>query len=722
MLENLKKEMDGLDVANHELIYDILMSRGYRAHYKDGVVKARGYAAAVLFREGRKHIYENDKIVGSVWGQYAPKGTYTEAEFAHAKRITESYGRRTFRSNYSHYAPDFETPLTIGIGGILRKIEKSMEKHQDDAKKVEFLESALISMQGFSQMIAGYGAAAEEKAGEVKLEAQKKELMKAAGICKKIATEPPESFREALQLIWLIHVSFLYQRRGAPALGRLDQLLYPFYEKDTAAGVLTKEEATDLLSHMLYKIQERALIPGEPAPRGSDIVNIALAGRTREGKCAVNALSYLLLDAVRACNIPGPNLSARMHKDIPDSFWDACISLIGTGIGYPALMNDDVNIPMMMRYGYSPEDSNDYSMVGCIENFPAGKQPPWSDSGYNTPKYLELTLGNGRCMQTGVQMGPETGAPETLDTMEKFMAALEAQMEYGAAECVALFENENVRLNPERYTQPYMSCYCRDCIDRGLDMNMGGAIYPAFHGLGCMGVATMADSLAAIEKVVYTDKTVTLSELCTALEKDFEGYEELRKQLLAVPKYGNNNDFVDKYAQWFVEVHDRLFESYRTPSGGRIVPLTASNTGNIGAGKLIAATPDGRKNGIPLSDAASPMYGMDKEGVTSTLLSVSKPDYTFSFGSVVNQKFTPAAFETKENRDKLKALIKVYFARGGQELQINSISRNVLIDAMENPEKYASLVTRVSGFSAFYTNMSKPIQEDILRRTEHSNM
>ncbi len=719
MLENLKQEMKSLDVASHELMYDILMSRAYRAHYKDGVVKARGYAAATLFSETRKHIYANDKIVGSVWGEYAPKGTFTEAELAHAKKITESYGRRTFRSNYSHYAPDFETPLAIGVGGMLRKIETSMEKHQGDVKKVEFLESMYISMQGFSEMVVGYGEAAEEKAAEADDKAQKKELLKAAEICKKIATEPPETFREALQLIWLIHVGFLYQRRGAPALGRLDQLLYPFYKKDVETGILTKEEATDLLSHMLYKVHERALIPGEPAPRGSDIVNIALAGRTRDGKCAVNTLSYLFLDAVRACNIPGPNLSARMHKDIPEDFWDACLSLIGTGIGYPALMNDDVNIEVMKRYGYSEADSNDYAMVGCIENFSAGKQPPWSDSGYNTPKYLELTFGNGRCMQTGVQMGPATGAPETLDTMEKFMAALKAQMEYGAAEVVALFENENVRFNPERYTQPFLSCFCLDCIDRGLDINMGGAVYPAAHGFGCMGVATMADSLAAIEKVIYTDKTVKLSELCTALQNDFEGYEELRKQLLDVPKYGNDNDFVDKYAQWFVEEHDRIFAAYRTPSGGRFMPFTASNTANIVAGKQVAATPDGRKNGAPLSDAASPMYGMDKKGVTSTLLSVSKPDYNFSGGSVVNQKFSPSTFASKENRDKLKALIKVYFARGGQEIQINSISRDVLTDAMENPEKYASLVTRVSGFSAFYTKMSRPIQEDILRRTEH---
>jgi len=506
------------------------------------------------------------------------------------------------------------------------------------------------------------------------------------------------------------------------ALGRLDQYLYPFYQRDREEGRLTKEEATDLLAHMLYKIQERRLLPDEPICHGSDVVNIAVAGRTRDGKSAVNDLSYLVVEAVRACNISGPNLSARMHGEIPEDFWDSCISLIGTGLGYPALMNDDVNIAALRKCGYDEADCNDYSMVGCIETFMTGKQPPWTDGRYNSPKFLELALGNGRCLQTGTQLGPKTGAVETLDSMEKLLDAVEAQMVFGAAEYVALFENANQGINAKRYTQPYLSCYCRDCIDRGLDINMGGALYPSAHGIGCMGIATMADSLAAIEKVVFIDKAVTLANLCQALRQDFEGYASLRQLLLKAPKYGNNDEFVDKYARWFVEVHYRVFEKYRTPDGGRYVLGIASNVSNIPAGLEIAATPDGRKNKEPISDAASPMYGKDFSGVTSTILSVSKPDYTLAaVGTVLNQKFSPVLFSNKENRDKIKKLIQVYFARGGQEIQINSISREILEDAMENPEKYATLVTRVSGFSAFYTTLRKDIQKDILKRTEHSN-
>ncbi len=722
MLENLKTEVMAEDFSTYVNINTLLIAEGYRSHYDDGAVLARGYATAAVFRNHEKHIYENDRIVGSIRGQHAPVEKYTEAERAYAKKIEDSYGRRDFSKNNDHYAADFETPLAIGVGGMLKKIEAAMQEHAGDAEKIEFLQSAYISMEGFSDMIREYGEAAEKKAVKVADAEKKQNLLTAAAICRKLALEAPETFHEAVQLVWLIHISFCYERRFAMALGRVDQYLYPFYERDIAAGRLTKEEATDLLAHMFYKIQERRIFPEEPRSHGSDVVNIAVGGRTRDGKNAVNALSYCVVGAVRAAGIPGPNLSARMHAEIPDDFWDDCISLIGTGLGYPALMNDDINIASLKRCGYDEADCKDYSMVGCIENFMTGKQPPWSDGRYDSPKYLEYALGNGRCLQTGVMRGIETGPVEEFDSMETLLKAVEKQMTFGAAEYVALFENENIRYNAKRYTQPYLSCYCRDCIDRGLDINCGGAVYPSAHGIGCMGIATMADSLAAIEKVVFTDKTVTLAELTEALRQNFEGYEELRQRLLKAPKYGNDDDFVDKYARWFVEVHHRVFEKYRTPDGGRYTIGIASNVSNIPAGKLLAATPDGRLNGEPMSDAASPMYGRDTAGVTSTLLSVSKPDYTKSaVGTVVNQKFSPVLFSTKENRDKIKALIKVYFARGGQEIQINSISREILKDAIENPEKYATLVTRVSGFSAFYTTLRKDIQEDILKRTEHSN-
>ena len=252
---------------------------------------------------------------------------------------------------------------------------------------------------------------------------------------------------------------------------------------------------------------------------------------------------------------------------------------------------------------------------------------------------------------------------------------------------------------------------------------MGGAKYPAAHGACAMGVGTVADSLAAIEKLVFTDKVMTLAEMRDILNADFVGYEKEQKMMLDCPKYGNNDDFVDKWAVWFVEKHAEIFDKYRTFSGGPVYIAIASNTSNIPAGGEIGATPDGRKSQEPLSDAASPMHGVDFNGPTAALLSLSKPDYSYSAtGTVVNQKYPPIMFTDDEKRKKLGALIRVYFNRGGQEIQINSVSRDILYDAMYNPDNYKSLVVRVSGFSAFYTTLGWSVQNDILKRTEHESI
>ena len=298
------------------------------------------------------------------------------------------------------------------------------------------------------------------------------------------------------------------------------------------------------------------------------------------------------------------------------------------------------------------------------------------------------------------------------------MACLEQQIDAGVKEYVQGFRAYNDVPDPQNYTSPFLSCFCKACIQRARDINMGGSMYPSVHGAALMGVGTMSDSLAAIEKVIFIDQAATLQTLADAMKANFEGYDDLRELLLAAPKYGNNDPFVDKYAVWFTSYLSDQFDLYRTRDGGGMYTAMAANTSNIWAGRQIGATPDGRRAGEPLSDAASPTYGRDRKGATSTLQSVSKPDYTrCACGTVVNQKYSPAMFEDGK-REKLAALIRVYFAKGGQEIQINATSAEVLRDAMEHPEQYASLVVRVSGFSAFYVTLDRAVQEDILRRTQ----
>jgi pyruvate formate-lyase/glycerol dehydratase family glycyl radical enzyme len=694
-----------------------LLFQGFAEHLDDPVSIARAYAIQSLFTKHEKHIYKNDLIVGSIRGIFYTGDEITDNDLDYAARLVNSYGANTFKTNADHYAPNYETFLSDGISGTLDKIEKSAEKHKNDIdaqKKLDFLKAAKISMQAFREMVIQYGEKARLMALEISDRTERYNLLEISRICFKLADEKPETYREALQLIWLAHVAFVLEGRYAMALGRLDQYLYPYYANDVNKGILTRDKALELMECTLYKIYEHRYFGGD------DVVNIAIAGVKRDGSPGLNEVSYIILEAVRNCNIPGPNLSARLYKGIPDEFIDECLKVIGTGLGYPAMMNDEVNIPALHRHGYSLEDSRNYCMVGCIENFITGKQPPWSDGRYNTPKYLELALNNGKCMLTGVQMGPKTGEPSELDTMEKLMQAFKKQMIYGAADYMARFRNENDRYNKTAYTQPFLSCFCDDCIERGLDINDGGAVYPSVHGAGCMGIATVADSLAAVEYVVYNNKMTTLQTLRDALMANFEGYDDLRNELIRAPKYGNNIDFVDKYAVWYVDVHEEIFSKYRTRDGGPIYIAIASNVNNISAGREVAATPDGRKSREPLSDAASPAQGADKRGPTAVVHSITKPDYRkVSCGTVLNQKYSPEMFKNPEKRAKLLGLIKVYFSKGGQEIQINSVSREVLKDAMENPQNYKNLVVRVSGFSAFYITLDRAVQNDILERTEH---
>lgn len=737
-LEQLKQEV-GQPLDGAVNLTPILMAQGYRDHFDEPVPISRAYAFEALVTRHVKHVYLHDRIIGSIRGKLGVPGQgsdVTQAALDQAVRLVQSYGSNTFWTNTDHFAPDYATLLADGIGGTRERIRRSRSAFaakdagscagDDNAKTAlsgkntdkhrVFLQAADLCMQAFSVMVQQYGEAASAMAASLDDDFQeiKNNLMESARICRKLATSKPDTFHEALQLVWLAHIAFLYEGRYAMAFGRLDQYLYPFYQADREAGHLSRETAIELVGCMLYKIGESRLFGQD------DVVNIAIAGRRPDGSGGLNELSYVVLEAVRQCNIPGPNLSARIYEGIDDAFLDACLQVIGTGLGYPALMNDEINIPALSRHGYAIEDCRDYCMVGCIENFIAGKQPPWSDGRYNSPKYLELALNNGRCLLTGAAMGPETGDPDRFLTMSDLMSALERQMAHGAAEYMAIFNNENDRYNRVHYTQPFLSCFCQSCIERGLDINDGGALYPSVHGAGCMGIATMSDSLAAIEQLVYQEKTVSLTTLLDALAADFIGYEDLRTRLLRAPKYGNNDDFVDKYAVWFVDCHDRIFARYRTHDGGAIYTAIASNVSNIPAGREVAATPDGRKSRQPLSDAASPAQGADRNGPTSAVQSIAKPDYTkVSCGTVLNQKYSPIMFTDPKKRARLLALIKVYFAQGGQEIQINSVSRRMLQDAIDHPEAYKNLVVRVSGFSAYYTQLDPNIQHDILERTEH---
>ena len=683
---------------------------GLRKHPDAPMSLRRAEAVVSELTEPKAWIYPSDVIAGS-WRPLVE--ILPEDEFQEARSFVRDLPERDFTTHADHYAPDYRMITTLGIPGMLNFIDLSMQAHGKEPDRLRFLSEMKIAFSGFRSFVQGYAEKAESLKGSKGYNDERLSFI--ADNCKAIVERAPETFAEALQLVWFCHLAFCYEGRYAMALGRMDQYLYPFFAKDIERGTLTEEKATELLENAFAKIHERPVL----FHGGDDVVNICIGGTSPDGSCDVNRLSYCVLHAVKNCNVPGPNLSARITHHTPDDFLDECLQSIGTGLGYPALMNDEVNLAALGRYGYEPEDLYNYCMVGCIENFITGKQPPWNDGRFDTPRYFEYLFNRGKGIRIVEESGIDTGDVSEISSMDELMRRYEQQIAYGAKKYVESFNRKHTLPHPEDLTSPFLSCFARECIERGLDINMGGTKYPSVHGACMMGIGTVCDSLAAIEKVVFVDHEATLQEIGDAMRCNFEGMEDLRAKLLAAPKYGNNDPFVDKYAEWFVRFSISCFDQYRTYDGGYYYTAMAANTANIYSGKGTSATPDGRLAMEPISDAASPTYGRDVNGPTATVLSLSVPNYcVVACGSVVNQKFMPSMF-TDENRKKLAALIRVYFKRGGQEMQINSVSPDVLRAAMITPEEYENLIVRVSGFSAYYTQLNRDTQNDILNRTEH---
>ena len=705
LTEALKVEMRQATIG--EFCPEHFRGMGYQRSIAVTPACKRADGIAALLTGPIPHIYQSDLIVGSIRPLFV---SLTDTERQAARDAAVPFPERRFISNKDHYAPDYETVLSVGIGGLLSNIDASKKAHAGNEEALDLLNAMARTLRALQEMLRAYAQRAETLIGTAGYDSER--LAAVAERCLAIVEAAPKSFAEGLQLLWMIHTCFLYEGRYAMALGRLDQLLYPLYRCDIDSGTITAPMATELLENVFVKICERRFYRN-----ADDVVNICIGGVDADGKSSVNDLSYCILEAVRGVNLPGPNLSARIAPDTPDEFLDTCLKVIGTGLGYPALMNDTVNMAALRRYGYDEADVRNYSMVGCIENFMTGQQPPWSDGRFDTPRFLEYALLDGEGFDKS-RKGLKPPPLSKLATMDAFMSELERQLAHGVREYVEDFNAKNVIRDPKNHTSPFLSCFCKLCIERGRDINMGGAKYPSVHGAALMGVGTISDALAAIEQVVFIDKAATLTDIADAMRQNFVGYEKLRHRLLAAPKYGNDHPLPDKYAVWFTAFLADEFDKYRTHDGGGIYIAMAANISNIDAGHRIGATPDGRLAGEPLSDAASPTYGRDKTGVTATLLSLAKPDYTrCACGTVVNQKFYPDIFEDGK-RQKLLSLIRVYFAKGGQELQINATDTETLRDAMEHPERYASLVVRVSGFSALYVTLDREVQEDILRRTQ----
>ncbi len=603
--------------------------------------------------------------------EYAPEDQSRDAE------LLREIGGRTFPEHSDHHAPDYPTLLRLGLGGLRERIRDSIGR-QSDPDRATFLRSMEIAVDGASAFMRRYARVTEH-----------------AGMMDHLAESPPRTFREAVQLVYSFHTMMQIDDRYAMAFGRLDQYLYPFYQADG----LPDDEALAILEHFFAKITA-----------DEDVQNIAIGGvRPQDGSDATNALSSLILEACRRVGRPGGNVTARLHRDTPQAFSEKCAEVIRTGIGYPAVVNDEVMIPALADLGIPLEDARDYCFVGCIETAIAGKTAPWADSRFSLLRCVDLALSDGD--------------PATWDGFYG------AYIERMRAELRAHVEAMNAAKMPTHsraadFTSPLMSTLTADCIERGLDLNDGGARYAANHGVAGMGIGITADALMAVKRFVYDERRFTLDELRGMVAANFDGFEPERRLLLTgAPKYGNDVAEVDDIAVRATRDFGVELLKYRTPQGGYYWGLMAANVQNISAGQELGATPDGRLACQPVSDAASPTFGRDVSGLTATVRSISKLPYEVCHGgNVVNFKLHPSAILGEAGLKALAALIRTCFRLGGEEMQFNTVGAEVLRDAVEHPDDHRDLIVRVSGFSAHFAALSRVVQEDILSRTEHGKV
>ena len=562
---------------------------------------------------------------------------------------------------------------------------------------------------------------------------RKKELLEIARILGKVPYEPSQTMHEAVQSMWLIHLVLQIESNGhSLSYGRMDQYLYPYYKSDLENGIITEESACELMTNLWLKtftINKIRSWSHTQFSAGSPLYqNVTVGGQTVDKKDAVNDLSYLILKSVAQTRLPQPNLTVRYHAGLDDNFMKEAIEVVKLGFGMPAFNSDEIIIPSFINKGVKEEDAYNYSAIGCVETAVPGK---WGYrctgmSFLNFPKSLLIAMNDGVDLGSGVKVAEGVGH---FVNMTSF-----ADVEKAWDKIVRDFTRHSVIIETccdmvleETVPDILCSSLVEDCIGRGKTLKEGGAVYDFISGLQ-VGIANMADSLAAIKKCVFEDKSITTSELWEALQNDFEGENGTRIQnlLIAAPKYGNDDDFVDNLIRDAYNVYIDEIKKYhntryqRGPIGGVYYAGTSSISANVGQGRGTLATPDGRKAGTPLAEGCSPSHAMDKNGPTSVFKSVSKlPTEQITGGVLLNQKVTPQVLEKPEDSMKLIALLRTFFNRlHGYHVQYNVVSRDTLLDAQANPDKHRDLIVRVAGYSAFFNVLSKQTQDDIIERTE----
>lgn len=642
----------------------------------------------------------------------------------------------------AHLAVNYERILKDGLRGYEKRVkEYKASLDLTDPESIDkycFYNAVLIVLEAVRNFANRYSVLAKDLAEKELNQERKIELLEISRICSKVPYEPAETFREAVQSVWFIQLILQIESNGhSLSYGRFDQYMYPYYNRDIKNGTIKESEALELLTCLWIKTLTINKVRSQAhtlSSAGSPMYqNVTIAGQTIDKKDAVNDLSFLVLKSVAQTRLTQPNLTVRYHKNINKHFLDECVEVMRLGFGMPALNNDEIIIPSFMDWQVKEEDAYNYSAIGCVETAVPGK---WGYrctgmSYINFPRMLLCTMNNGVDLTSNKRFTKGYGYFTKMESYEELLKAWDKTIREITRYSV-IVENVIDKASERDVPDILCSALTDDCIARGKTIKEGGAVYDFISGLQ-VGIANMADCLAAIKKLVYEEKKITKQELWDAILDDFSSPENKKIQEMLIreaPKYGNDDDYVD---QLIVEAYDSYIEEIekypntrynRGPIGGIRYAGTSSISANVGQGMSTMATPDGRNAFEPLAEGCSPAHNSDKNGPTAVFKSVSKlRTNKITGGVLLNQKMTPQMLSTEENRQKLELLIKTFFNRlHGYHVQYNIVSKETLIDAQKHPEKHKDLIVRVAGYSAFFNVLSKKTQDDIIGRTEQSLM
>ena len=662
-------------------------------------------------KSNREKIFEN---LDQSWKDAYEAGVFTEFQEQRAPGHTV-LGKKMFGKGFL----DLKEDIAREIGQLDFFNDPKAYHKREELKAMDIAAEAIIL---FAER---YAEELEKRAQEEPYADRKIELMQMAKICRKVPAHAPETFHEALQHYWFIHVGVITEVNPWDSFnpGRLDQHLMPFYEKENQAGTLDEKQAKELLSSFWIKFNNHPAPPkiGVTAKESStytDFSLINLGGVKEDGSDAVNEMTFILLDVIEEMRLLQPSSMIQVSKKNPDRFIKRTAKIIKTGFGQPSVFNTDAIIQELLNQGKDLTDARNGGASGCVETGAFGTESYILTGYFNLTKIFEITLHNGVDPMTGKQVGLNTGNVKEFTAFEQVLEAFQKQVKHFAD--IKIKGNNIIdRIFAENLPVPFLSLLIDDCILKGKDYNNGGARYNTSYIQG-VGLGSLTDILTSIKYNVFDERKINWNELFSAMEQNFDGYDELRNQLLNnTPKYGNDDDYADKQAVDIFEIFYAAVDGRPNTKGGHFRINMLPTTSHVYFGSVTGATPDGRLARRPLSEGISPFQGADRKGPSAVIKSAAKIDHLRTGGTLLNQKFTPSILEDEKGLDSLVQLVRAYFRMDGHHIQFNVVTADTLRKAQKHPEDYKDLIVRVAGYSDYFNDLGEDLQDEIIRRTEN---